>query len=192
MRDQKRMTSLDDMYAEYDDRPVKVRTCDNPGCTQKGDYRAPKNRELTEYYWFCLAHVREYNSHWDYFAGMSTGEIEKQIRKATVWERPSWPMGNWRAREQNLRDQVMHEFFSDKEAGVQHAPPMPQAERDALDILELMPPVTFAAIKAQYRLLVKQHHPDANGGSTEAEEKFKAINQAFAVLKRMYEGENDR
>jgi hypothetical protein len=178
-----------DIYAEYDDRPVHVRTCASTGCMQKGDYRAPKNRDLTEYYWFCLEHVREYNSHWDYFAGMSTGEIETQIRKATVWERPTWPMGNWRAQEQNLRDHVMREFFSDGEAATQHAPPMPKAERDALELLELTPPVTFAAIKAQYRMLVKRHHPDANGGNPEAEEKFKIINQAFAALKRLYEGE---
>jgi hypothetical protein len=183
------MRPLKDIVFEYDDRPVQVRTCDSPGCMQKGEYRAPKNRELTEYYRFCLDHVREYNSHWDYFAGMSTGQIESQIRKATVWERPSWPMGNWRAHEQNLRDHVMHEFFSDGDAETHHAPPMPRAEREALDMLELTAPVTFVAIKAQYRMLVKRHHPDANGGSPEAEERFKSINQAFAVLKGLYESE---
>jgi DnaJ-domain-containing protein 1 len=157
----------------------------------KGDYRAPKNRDLTEYYWFCLEHVREYNSHWDYFAGMSASDIENHIRKAVVWERPSWPIGNWRQQEQNLRDHVMHEFFSEESAAphARNAPPLPKAERDALEMLELTPPVTFIAVKTQYRALVKRHHPDANGGSPEAEEKFKSINQAFAVLKNIYEGD---
>lgn len=177
-------------WADYDDRPVRTRACDCPGCTQTGEYRAPKTRELTEHYWFCLDHVRDYNKRWDYFAGMSADEIETHIRKATVWDRPSWPLGNWSLHEQNLRDQVDREFFSDSNdnhAG--HAPPMPLAEREAMELLELSPPVTFAAIKMQYRALVKIHHPDANGGSRTAEEKFKNINQAFTLLKQLYEGE---
>ena len=172
------------------DRPVKIRVCDCPGCGQPGDYRAPKNRDLKDYYWFCLDHVREYNRGWDYFAGLSIDEIEKHIRGATVWERPSWPMGNWRAQEQNLREQVMREFFSDSFGNASkpepQGPPMPKAEQEALLALELTPPVSFTEIKAQYRLLVKRHHPDANAGSSESEEKFKSINQAFSVLKQIY------
>lgn len=170
----------------FTDRPVKVRVCDCPGCHQAGEYRAPKNRDLADYWWFCLDHVREYNRGWDYFAGMGIDEIEIQIRRATVWERPSWPIGGWREREQHLRDSIMSEFFGG--AGPEpSAPPMPKAERDALKDLELTPPVNFTSIKAQYRLLVKRHHPDANGGSAASEEKFKNINQAFAVLRKIYE-----
>jgi hypothetical protein len=178
------MPPFENLY--YDDRPVRLRCCESPGCGLPGDYRAPKNRELSEHYWFCLEHVREYNRDWDYFAGMSASEIENYNRRAGVWERPSWPLGEWRQREQSLRDHVMREFFSDPHAETSPTPPMPKAERDALNALELMPPVTFAAIKAQYRVLVKQHHPDANSGSLEAEERFKSINQAFTVLKQIY------
>ncbi|MDX2028367.1 MAG: J domain-containing protein [Alphaproteobacteria bacterium] len=178
-----------DPYADYDDRPVKLRGCNSPGCAGVGDYRAPKNRDLTEYYWFCLEHVREYNSQWDYFAGMSSAEIESHIRKAAVWDRPSWPLGAAKVQEQNLRDHVMREFFGEDGPSQAAAPPMSKVERDALDALELKPPVNFAMVKTQYRALVKRHHPDANGGSREAEEKFKNINQAFAVLKSLYEEE---
>ncbi len=182
------MPRYQDTIFETLDRPVKLRACDCPGCSEAGDYRAPKTRALTDYYWFCLTHVREYNAAWDYFAGLSGDEIENKIRSATVWERPTWPMGSWREREKNLRDEVFREFFSDDgEAPREKAPPMPKSERDALAMLELTPPVNFAAIKAQYRVLVKRHHPDANGGSREAEEKFKDINQAFAVLRVIYE-----
>ncbi len=178
---------FEDSYFEFSDRPVKQRGCDCPGCAQTGDYRAPKNRDqLTDYYWFCLDHVRDYNRQWDYFAGMSVDAIEAHIRKASVWERPSWPLGGGRVREQDIRDTVMREFFNDGMKEEAAAPAMPKAERDALVALDLAPPVTFAAIKAQYRLLVKRHHPDANGGSFESEEKFKNINQAFTVLKRLY------
>ena len=63
---------------------------------------------------------------------------------------------------------------------------MPKAEREALAALELKPPVDFAAIKAQYRVMVKRYHPDLHQGSGEAEEKFKGINQAFTMLRQIY------
>ena len=82
------------------------------------------------------------------------------------------------------------EFFADAANNpVPPVPPMPVAERDALAILELTPPVTFAAIKVQYKMLVKRHHPDLHGGSKEAEERFKGINQAFTVLREIYDPE---
>lgn len=37
-------------------------------------------------------------------------------------------------------------------------------------------------IKKAYRRLAKKYHPDANPGKKEAEEKFKAINEAYEVL----------
>ena len=106
------MAAFSHLYVEAFDRPVKVRGCDCAGCGEAGDYRAPKSRDhLNDYYWFCLAHVREYNQHWNYFAGLSTDQIENHVRAAGVWDRPSWPLGQWREREQNLRDQVARDFF---------------------------------------------------------------------------------
>jgi DnaJ-domain-containing protein 1 len=130
--------------------------------------------------------VRSYNAAWDYFAGMTGAQIEAHVRSATVWERPSWPLGEWRIREQKLREAVNREFFGGAATEESMAPVMPKAECDALTALGLTPPVNFAAIKTQYRKLVKKHHPDLHGGSAAAEEKFKAINQAFAVLRQIY------
>ena len=49
-----------------------------PGCGAQGEYRAPKSRQnLHEYWWFCLEHVRAYNSSWDYYKGMSPAEFEQ-------------------------------------------------------------------------------------------------------------------
>ena len=39
-----------------------------------------------------------------------------------------------------------------------------------------------AAIKAAYRKLALKYHPDKNPGNREAEDRFKAINEAYAVL----------
>lgn len=183
-----RVSRNQDAYFMTLDRPVKVRMCEHPGCNEAGDFRAPKDRNLENYYWFCLNHVRAYNAAWDYFAGMSGAEVEDYNRKATVWERPSWPMTDWQRREQALRDEVAREFFGETfTASPPVHPPMSKEEREALDVLELKPPADYAAIKAQYKIMVKRHHPDLNGGSSDAEEKFKCINQAFAVLRTLYD-----
>ena len=41
---------------------------------------------------------------------------------------------------------------------------------------------TEAEIRSAYRKLAKQHHPDLNPGKTQAEERFKAISAAYALL----------
>lgn len=75
-------------------RPVRQRPCDYPGCPEAGLYKAPRSRDrLHDYYWFCLDHVRDYNAQWDFLKGLSSDEIEEQIRLATVWNRPTWPLG---------------------------------------------------------------------------------------------------
>ena len=55
---------------------ANLRVCEHPGCAEAGEFRAPRSREnLNQYRWFCLEHVREYNSKWDFYAGMSEDEI---------------------------------------------------------------------------------------------------------------------
>ena len=53
-----------------------IKKCDKPGCTRAGTCRAPKNRELKDYWWFCKEHAAEYNKNWNYYAGMTPDEIE--------------------------------------------------------------------------------------------------------------------
>jgi curved DNA-binding protein CbpA len=62
------------------------------------------------------------------------------------------------------------------------------AREQALDVFELDPPFTLVSLKARYKALVKEHHPDAHGGDKAAEEKLKIINQAYATLKASYFG----
>ena len=73
---------------------VTQHCCEWIGCDRDGLYRAPRSRrELRQYWWFCLEHVREYNAAWNYYAGMSDNEVEADVRFDTVWQRPSWPLG---------------------------------------------------------------------------------------------------
>ena len=44
-------------------------------------------------------------------------------------------------------------------------------------------PTTLDEVKARYKELAKRHHPDANGGDRDAEERLKAINLAYAAVR---------
>ena len=50
------------------------------------------------------------------------------------------------------------------------------------DALELSPSASPPLIKAAYRCLAQQHHPDKNPGALDAGARLAQINQAYAVL----------
>jgi hypothetical protein len=174
-----------------------ARLCDHPGCAGGGEFRAPRSRlELDSYFWFCLDHVRAYNAAWNYYAGMNEHEIEDEIRRDTVWQRPSWKLGQRHgpAYEHRVRDPF--DLYSHKHrrpgAGQRNgrahdaSSRVASAREQALAVFDLDPPFTQSSLKARYKVLVKMHHPDAHGGDKEAEEKLKIINQAYTTLKASY------
>ena len=126
----------------YSDDPAPaLRPCDHPGCAGSGEFRAPRSRAtLDNFYWFCLNHVREYNASWNYYAGMSTAEVEAHIRHDTVWQRPTWPLG---ARIGTLRGAKWRGFgLFDLD---EEAPAQAEAQAAALDPGEGAGPVRFGA-----------------------------------------------
>ena len=173
------------------------RLCNHPGCEAGGEFRAPRSRlELDRYYWLCLDHVRGYNAAWNYYAGMSEPEIEAEIRRDTVWQRPSWKLGmrHGPAYEARMRDPFG--FYADNQkSGAGHRrgangsdaeARVASAREQALAVFDIGPPFTQSSLKARYKVLVKLHHPDAHGGDKDAEEKLKIINQAYTTLKASY------
>ncbi|MEM6901886.1 MAG: J domain-containing protein, partial [Pseudomonadota bacterium] len=139
----------------------------------------------------------------DYFQGMSDHDIHEHQRAAHTWERPTWRMGGKPGMEDQLREQVRRSFsmedddaraaFERREREKQwrrehrsQDSRTAQAEIEALAVLNLEPPVEFDAIKARYKQLVKEHHPDRHGGDAKAEERIKSINHAYSVLKAAF------
>jgi len=194
-----RRQPTDPVFAAEPEPPV--RACDHPGCPGGGEFRAPKSRlELDCYYWFCLEHVRAYNSAWNYYAGMNDSEIEAEIRHDTVWQRPTWKLGERHTPGYAERMRDPFGFYNGKahsndahrsngrtnghngEAAARAA----SAREQALAVFDLEPPFTVVRLKARYKVLVKLHHPDAHGGDKDAEERLKIINQAYATLKAGY------
>jgi len=68
-----------------------------------------------------------------------------------------------------------------------------RADRDYYAILGLGPDASEEEIRRTYRRLALEWHPDRNPGNPRAEERFKAISEAYAVLidsakRRAYDG----
>ncbi|MDF7674923.1 DnaJ domain-containing protein [Acetobacteraceae bacterium ESL0709] len=167
------------------------RVCDHPDCNEPAGYRAPKGRtHLRDYYWFCLEHVRQYNAGWDYYKGMTPGQIEAQLRADTSWQRPTWKLGSIGGGAKpdftinDLHDphDLLREFRH-KSPPKAPQPPLAEPLRKALATLDLEWPLSFDDVKIKYRLLARRHHPDANKGDPQAEERFKAIGTAYMTLK---------
>ena len=59
---------------------------------------------------------------------------------------------------------------------------MAENKRDYYEVLGLSKGASDDEIKKAYRQLAKKYHPDLNPDSKEAEQKFKEVNEAYAVL----------
>jgi molecular chaperone DnaJ len=57
------------------------------------------------------------------------------------------------------------------------------SKRDYYEVLSVSRTCTEVELKAAFRKLAMQHHPDRNPGDSECEHKFKEINEAYDVLK---------
>ena len=179
--------------------------CQWPDCRRAATARAPKSRErLNDFYEFCQAHAGEYNKGWNFYAGMSEGEVRAaQEDEAMTGGRPTWEMtagkfsreaaafaskmgtnntqgsGSWRD---------SFGLFGRKGEQTPNAPGedrrIGKLERTALADLDLEPGADKAAVKAQYHALLKRFHPDTNGGDRGAEAKLQRVIKAWKTLKK--------
>ena len=166
------------------------RKCDHPDCQKEGEYRAPKNRNLDDYYWFCLQHVSEYNKSWNFYKGMSIDEIEAENKLDMTWHEKTWKFGvnlDKLHKQGNLDDpfQIYNDYMKGNNSFFKKhndTPKLSIKEKEALTLFGLSYPFSKEDLKKKYKVLVKKHHPDLNAGSKEAEEKFKIISASYAIL----------
>ena len=175
--------------------------CEWPRCDAPATHRAPKGRLRASEYWrFCLDHVREYNNSYNFFEGMSDDAIAKYQKEDLTGHRPTWKMGSVGGRrteaKRNSRGSRGSGWAADdplglfeRVAGGGQARPAAEgrkvlnAQRRALDVLGLEADAQRADIKARFKVLVKRHHPDANGGDRTSEDRLREIIQAYNYLK---------
>lgn len=167
-----------------------------PGCDCSGEFRAPKDRTLKEYYHFCQEHTREYNKAWNYFADMSDDEIQKDLHENLYGYRPTRKYGAGQDYVDELYRKAWqtYHYRSDEipkserfrrtaEEFIEEYTP----EKEALHIMGLQPPLTLDSLKRRYKKLAKEFHPDLNPDNKDAEEHLKKINMAYTILKLAYD-----
>jgi len=168
------------------------RECEHPGCQEGGQYRAPKSPDhLDEFLWFCKDHVREYNLKWNFFNGSTEEEMDAQIEKDRVWERETKPFGRTSEEQRawaRLGVDDPHQVLGDnatrnpgKNGGSTRR--LPPTERKALDLLEARDGWSKAEIRKQYKSLVKDLHPDMNGGNRADEDRLQEVVWAWDQIK---------
>ena len=161
--------------------------CDKEGCNNPAEFRAPKDRTLKDYYWFCLEHVQEYNAQWDYYAGMSPEEIEEHLKQDVCWQRPTW-----KPEERgfdpsmfndplNLKEEMFSQGKQENFKADRHEKIDP-AIASAAKILEVDFPLRLDEVKLNYKRLAKVYHPDSHGSNKELEERFKDITEAYRLI----------
>ncbi|MEM9795755.1 MAG: J domain-containing protein [Pseudomonadota bacterium] len=169
---------------------TSTRVCDKEGCNQPGQYRAPKNRDTTDdYYWFCKEHVREYNLKWNFFDGATEAELAAQESKDRVGDRPTRPFRKsveeraWARLGIEDAHQVLGGNATRNPGRGVVGRKLPPTERKALEILEAKDDWDKAAIRKAYKALIKVLHPDMNGGDRSQEEQLSEVVWAWDQLK---------
>ena len=156
------------------------RICDAFGCELEGIYPAPKSREkLNEYCFFCLEHIREYNKSWNYFEGLNEVQFEREIRKATTWDRPSWKFGTKR-----INDDYKFIFDMFQKDRQEKKKPIDKELLDSWKILDLKPESTIKDVKKKYKTLAKKWHPDT---TLNLNKDNKKNNETFVLITKAYE-----
>ncbi|BAT59833.1 chaperone protein DnaJ [Variibacter gotjawalensis] len=178
--------------------------CGWKGCENEATHKAPKGRDAEGQYWhFCVDHVREYNASYNYFRGMTDGDVQKYQKDSITGHRPTWKMGvNGKPAPDAANPNgpsftsavdplgIFHEMggaarwqAGQEKAQQREGRMMRNAERKALDQLGLEGDVSREEIKARFKMLVKRHHPDVNQGDTSSEERLREIISAYNYLK---------
>ena len=175
------------------------RKCEAEGCREPGEFRAPGERPHGfdgpgDSRWFCLDHVRAFNSEYDWFNGMTPDEIIEAQSPINGWRRdtrafradagvdgvPRWadfddPLDAIGARASELRARA---------AGWQAYARFTPREREALGVMGLDPQADRKRLRSRYSELVRKYHPDRNGGDRTHEGRLQSVVEAYQLLRK--------
>jgi hypothetical protein len=154
---------------------------------------------LHEHYWFCQPHAAEYNRNWNFFAGLSEGEIRRrQDEEMMTGGRPTWEMKAGRlsgrpppsptssagpGRLQGL-PRALRRPAHGGQAGAR-APSSGQDRAQRLADLDLDDDADGPKIRARYTELVRRLHPDANQGDRSGEHRLQRVIRAYQSLRKV-------
>ncbi|MFV0474211.1 MAG: DnaJ domain-containing protein [Pikeienuella sp.] len=200
--DKRRRARARGMSGEF---ATEARKCDWKGCSNPGQFRAPKSRhELNEFRWFCEGHIRDFNKAWNYYEGWTEAEMDAQRRADVSWDRPTWRLGEKPIRPDGAPGHTdgrawarwgFHDPMEvlgangtinpggPEDAAHRRQRMLPKNERSALEILGVAAEASKAEIRRRFRELVKDLHPDMNGGKREDEDRLRDVVWAWDQIK---------
>ena len=166
--------------------------CAVPGCDAPGEYKAPLQPANFDgpgaWRFLCLDHVREHNSKYNFFDGMSAEEITEAQSPLAGWDRPSRrfaangadPPPAWSDFIDPL-DAIATRFPRSREGRPSR---FSAAERRALAVLGLGEDADRHALRQRYTHLVRRYHPDKNGGDRSHERRLGDVIAAWQTLRK--------
>ncbi len=160
--------------------------CAHPGCPNPAEFRAPKSNRVAGstggWQWLCLDHVREFNAGYNFFDGLSPEDIAAAQSPLAGWERAAHdPTVRFNDRTGVFAGRYGGDAFAGRRAKSGHV--LSDPDMAALTKLGLTVDASPADIRRAYKRLVRQYHPDANGGDRAHEGKLQAVVQAYTHLK---------
>jgi len=162
--------------------------CEWKNCKEVGTFRAPAEKDNSKNFkLLCENHIKLFNKSWNYFEGMSQGQIENFIRSDIIWHRPTQKFGS----PNNFFNILWNNALSDKFKIFQEddvytfdkKKVLCDKDKDAFMIMGLEFNADFTSIQKKFKTLVKKFHPDKNAGSRKYEDKLKKITLAYSHLK---------
>ena len=157
------------------------KSCAFLNCKEEGIYPAPKSREdISNYKYFCIEHIRDFNKSWNFFEGLSEEQFENEIRKSTTWDRPSWKFGTSNYDKKindpfNFFNNTNDKNFSKKKHNTKLS--------SSWKLLGLNPTANMEEVKKKYKSLAKKWHPDKNLKLKDnASDMFVKITNAYKAI----------
>lgn len=167
--------------------------CAVRGCGAPGEFKAPLQPANFDgpgsWRFLCLDHVREHNSKYNFFEGMSAEEIHEAQLPLGGWERPSRPFASNGAdpppRWSDFSDPL--DAISGRFGRMRDAPSTSRfssPERRALSVLGLGEDADRHKLRQRYSSLVRRYHPDKNGGDRSHEDRLREVIEAYQLLRK--------
>ena len=166
--------------------------CAVPGCNEPGEFKAPLQPANFDgpgaWRFLCLDHVREHNSKYNFFDGMSPEEITEAQSPLSGWDRPSRkfaangadPPPRWSDFTDPL-DAIGARFRRFRESRPSR---FSRTEQRALSVLGLGEEADRHSVRQRYSALVRRYHPDKNGGDRSHEARLTEGIEAYQLLRK--------
>ena len=166
--------------------------CAVPGCRAPGEFKAPLQPANFDgpgsWRFLCLEHVREHNSKYNFFEGMSPDEITEAQSPIAGWDRAtrafahagSDPAPSWSDFADPL-EAISGRFRRKHNEGTWR---FSRHEQRALSILRLGEDADLKAVRSSYSKLVRRFHPDRNGGDRSHEGRLGEVIEAYQTLRK--------